>query len=68
LHLLNGSISCKLIRELNIDPNLIFFPEKPTKDTEMEGVIRSLCRCDKRFMAIIKTTIKAALESQSEQL
>ncbi len=58
----------KLIRELSIDPNLIFFPEKPAKDAEMEGFVRSLYRCDKRSMAIIKATVKAALESQTEQL
>jgi len=61
-------VLCKLIRELSIDPNLIFFPEKPVKDTEMEGLVRSLYRCDRRSMAIIEATVKAALESQPEQL
>ncbi len=56
----------KLIRELSIDPNLIFFPEKPVKDAEMEELVRNLYRCDKRSMAIIKATVKAALESQPE--
>lgn len=55
----------KLIRELSIDPNLIFFPEKPAKDAQMEGLLRSLYRCDKRSMAIIEATVKAALDSQS---
>lgn len=59
-------VLCKLIRELSIDPNLIFFPEKPVKDNEMEGLIRSLHRCDKRSIAIIEATVKAALESQPE--
>ncbi len=50
------------------NPNLISFPEKPVKDAEMEGFVRSLYRCDKRSMTIIKATVKAALESQSERL
>lgn len=56
----------KLIRELSIDPDLIFYPEKSVKDTEMEGLIRRLYRCDKRSMAIIEATVKAALENQPE--
>ncbi len=61
-------VLCKLIRELSIDPNLIFFPEKPARDAEMEGLVRNLYRCDTRSMAIIEATVKAALESQPEQL
>ncbi len=58
----------KLIWELSIDPNLIFFPEKSDKDAKMEGLVRSLYRCDKRSMAIIEATVKAALGSQLERL
>ncbi len=58
----------KLIRELSIDPNLIFFPEKPVRDAEMEGLVRSLYRCNKRSMTIIEATVMAAWESPSELL
>lgn len=59
-------VLCKLIRELSIDPDLIFYPEKSAKDAEMEGLVRRLYRCDKRSIAIIEATIKAALENQPE--
>lgn len=55
----------KIIRELAINPDLIFYPEKPSKDSETEDLIRVLYNCDERSMKIIKATAKAALESQS---
>ena len=57
----------KLIRELSIIPDQIFFPEKQAEDSEMESVIRMLYNCDERSMQIIKATIKAALESQPKE-
>lgn len=32
----------KLIRELSISPDWIFYPEKPTKDSEIEDLLRQL--------------------------
>ena len=57
----------KLIRELSIVPDQIFFPEKQIKDSEMESLVRMLCNCDERSMQIIKATIKAALDSQPKE-
>lgn len=57
----------KLIRELSILPDLIFYPEKPSKDSEVENLVRMLYNCDERSMSIIKATVKAALESQNKQ-
>ena len=54
----------KIIRELAIVPDQIFFPEKQIKDSEMENLVRMLYNCDERSMQIIKATIKAALDSQ----
>ena len=54
----------KLTRVLNIEPNLIFYPEKPSKDSEVKDLVRMLYNCDDRSMTIIKATVKAALESQ----
>lgn len=54
----------KLIRKLNILPDSIFYPEKPSKDSEVENLARMLYNCDERSMEIIKATAKAALESQ----
>lgn len=58
------SVLLKLIQELAINSDLIFYPDKPCKDTEVEDLIRMLYNCDERSMAIIKATVKAALESQ----
>ena len=57
----------KLVRELNILPDLIFYPEKPVKDSEVENLVRMPYNCDERSMAIIKATVKAAIESQSKE-
>lgn len=56
----------KLIRELAIVPDHIFFPEKQVEESEMESLVR-MYSCDERSMQIIKATIKATLESQSNE-
>lgn len=60
-------ILLKLIRALAINLDLIFYPDKPCKDTEIEDLIRMLYNCDERSMEIIKATVKAALESQPKE-
>ena len=57
----------KLIRELSILPDQIFFPEKQIEDSEMESLIRMLYNCDERSMQIIKATVRAALDSQPRE-
>lgn len=54
----------KLVRELAIDANSIFYPEKQVKDSEVEDLVRMLYGCDDRSLKIIRATVKAALESQ----
>lgn len=56
-----------LIRALGISADLIFYPDKPCKDTEIEDLIRMLYNCDERSMEIIKATVKAAVESQPKE-
>ena len=58
-------VLCKLIRVLNIKPDLIFYPEKPSKDSEVEDLARMLYNCDERSMKVIRATVKATLDSQS---
>ena len=55
----------KLIRELSIVPDQIFFPEKQIEYSEMEILVRMLYKCDERSIQIINATIKAALDSQT---
>ena len=57
----------KLIRELSILPDQIFFPEKQIEDSEMESLVRMLYNCDERSMQIIKATVRAALDSQPKE-
>lgn len=54
----------KKIVRLAIDGNLIFYPEKQVKDSEVEDLVRMLYGCDDRSLKIIRATVKAALESQ----
>ena len=52
----------KLIRELSISPDLIFYPEKPSKYSEIENLLRILSDCDERALSVIKATAKAFIE------
>ncbi len=56
----------KLIRELAIVPDQIFFPEKQFKESEIENIVRMLYNCDRRSLQIVTATLKAALESQRQ--
>ncbi|MGL6198700.1 MAG: helix-turn-helix transcriptional regulator [Lachnospiraceae bacterium] len=52
----------KIIRELSIKPDSIFYPEKPSKDSQIEDIIRMLYRCDDHSLSIIRATVKAETE------
>lgn len=56
----------KLVRELSIAPDSIFYPEKSEKDSEIENFVRMLYNCDERSMQIIQATAKAALATQTD--
>ena len=49
----------KIIQVLHIDPDLIFYPRKPTKDSEIEDLLRMLYNCDERSLEVVKATAKA---------
>ena len=53
----------KLIRELSISPDLIFYPEKPSKDSEIENLLRMLSACDERSIEVVKATVKALIDT-----
>ena len=52
----------RIIRELNIDPDSIFYPEKPSKDSRIEDIVRMLYRCDDHSLSIIRAAVKAETE------
>ena len=56
-----------LIRELHIPADLIFYPEKQSKDPQIEDIVRMLYYCDERALNIVRATIQAAIDSQSKQ-
>ena len=56
-------VLCKLIRELSISPDLIFYPEKAFEDSEIENVTRMLYKCDERSLAVVKATVKALIDT-----
>lgn len=51
----------KMIRELSIEPDLIFYPEKTSKNSEIEDLIRMLYNCDEDLLEVIKATVKAII-------
>ena len=55
-----------LIRELSIAPDLIFYPEKPAKDAEVEELIRKLYRCDRHSLDVVQATINALLHNSDK--
>jgi len=55
-----------LIRELNISADTIFYPEKPSEDLMLNEIIRILKDCDERSLKIVHATVRAALDSQTE--
>lgn len=57
----------KLIRELSIMPDVIFYPEKPSKDSEVENLVRMLYNCEERSLEVVKATVKALIDTQPEK-
>lgn len=56
----------RLIRELSISPEAIFYPEKETKQSEIDTLVHMMVQCDERSLSIIRATIEAALDSQEQ--
>lgn len=58
----------KLIRILSINPDAIFYPEKPSKELEVENLTRLLHSCDERTLEIIKAAVYASIRTAPEKL
>lgn len=52
-----------LVRELSIPPDLIFYPDKEKKDTEMEGFIHLLYKLNKPSIEVLRATAIALMEA-----
>ena len=53
----------KIVRILSIPPELIFYPERPFQDSEVENLLRMLSVCDERSLEVIKATAKALIDT-----
>ena len=54
----------RLIRELGISADTIFYPENQHVDTKVEQLVRSLYLCDDRELKIATATIQALLDNK----
>ncbi len=52
---------CKIIAVLGIDPNVIFYPEKPAMTDEVDRVVRLVKRCDEHQLSVVAATVEALL-------
>ena len=57
----------KLIRELSISADSIFYPEKPSKDSEVENLLRMLSACDERSLKVVKATVKVLIDTAPQK-
>lgn len=58
------SVLFRLIRELGISADTIFFPENKCTNTEIEQLTRLLRLCDERDLKIAKVTVKALVDTK----
>lgn len=61
------AVLCRLIRELSISPDLLFYPEKSTQDSEVETLLRKLATCDERAIEVAKATIQTLIDTAPKQ-
>lgn len=58
----------RLIRVLSIPADSVFYPEKAIRDPEVEEIVHMLYGCDQRSLQIVKATLRAALDSQQNDV
>lgn len=54
----------RLIRELGISADTIFFPEGKCSNTEVDQITRLLSLCDERDLKVMAATLKALLDTK----
>jgi len=55
----------KLIRELHIPADSIFYPEQQSENSQVEEIIPMLYNCDESSLKVIRATVQATLDGQS---
>ena len=56
----------KLIRELHIPADNIFYPESISENSDINKIVRMLYDCDERSIIIILATVQAAINSLTD--
>lgn len=54
----------RLVRELSISADTIFYPENQRSDTYINQLVRLLYLCDERELKIVTATVNALLENK----
>ena len=57
----------KLIRELHIPADSIFYPERVSDGSQIDEIARMLYDCDERSLKVIRATVQAALDGQPKE-
>ncbi len=53
----------KLIRELSISPDLIFYPDETNEMSDLNSLLHMLHKCDPRSIEVVRATVTALLET-----
>ena len=53
----------RLIRVLDIAPEEIFYPDKPSNDSKIAEMLRVLSACDERALEVVEATAKALIDT-----
>ena len=54
----------RLVRELGISTDMIFYPESKSVDTKVEKLIRQLYQCNEREIEVISATVNSLLDNE----
>lgn len=55
-------VLCKLVWELSIPGDEIFYQDKPGDDSEIATILRMLATCDERLLDTAKAMLRALLD------
>lgn len=57
----------RLIRSLEMSPDLLFYPEAQSDNPEIDQLIHMLYKCDDRALEVIKATVTALIKTAPEK-
>jgi transcriptional regulator with XRE-family HTH domain len=57
----------RIIRALDISPDLLFYPEAQSENKEIDQLMRMLYKCDDRALDVIKATVAALINTAPEK-